>query len=91
MLALWELRTTALYGNFSYNYSPIIDFSKRNSSRFFLSASTTPIINRPARQERSERTSPISFLALPVIPELKITDKGLVDVKQFCIVPLFAD
>lgn len=33
----------------------------------------------------------LSFLALPVIPELKITDKGLVDVKQFCIVPLFAN
>ena len=32
----------------------------------------------------------LSFLALPVIPELKITDKGLVDVKQFCMVPLFA-
>ncbi len=33
----------------------------------------------------------LSFLALPVIPELKITDKGLVDVNQFCIEPLFAD
>jgi adenine deaminase len=32
----------------------------------------------------------LSFLALPVIPELKITDKGLVDVGKFCIVPLFA-
>jgi adenine deaminase len=32
----------------------------------------------------------ISFLALPVIPSLKITDKGLVDVEQFRIVPLFA-
>lgn len=31
----------------------------------------------------------LSFLALPVIPELKITDKGLVDVDKFCIVPLF--
>jgi adenine deaminase len=31
----------------------------------------------------------LSFLALPVIPELKITDKGLVDVVKFCIVPLF--
>ncbi len=31
----------------------------------------------------------LSFLALPVIPELKLTDKGLVDVKQFKIVPLF--
>ncbi|MEW6616104.1 MAG: adenine deaminase [Thermodesulfobacteriota bacterium] len=31
----------------------------------------------------------LSFLALPVIPELKITDKGLVDVSEFRIVPLF--
>jgi adenine deaminase len=31
----------------------------------------------------------ISFLALPVIPSLKITDKGLVDVDRFQIVPLF--
>lgn len=31
----------------------------------------------------------LSFLALPVIPELKITDRGLVDVSQFELVPLF--
>ena len=31
----------------------------------------------------------LSFLALPVIPELKLTDLGLVDVKKFQIVPLF--
>ena len=31
----------------------------------------------------------LSFLALPVIPELKITDKGLVDVGKFDIVPLW--
>ena len=31
----------------------------------------------------------LSFLALPVIPELKLTDKGLVDVKQSKIVDLF--
>ncbi|MDW7679546.1 MAG: adenine deaminase C-terminal domain-containing protein, partial [bacterium] len=31
----------------------------------------------------------ISFLALPVIPELKLTDLGLVDVKQFKLVDLF--
>ena len=31
----------------------------------------------------------LSFLALPVIPELKITDKGLVDVNTFKIIPLF--
>jgi adenine deaminase len=33
----------------------------------------------------------LSFLALPVIPELKITDKGLVDVGRFEIVSLFVD
>jgi adenine deaminase len=32
----------------------------------------------------------LSFLALPVIPELKLTDRGLVDVNRFRIVPLFA-
>jgi len=31
----------------------------------------------------------MSFLALPVIPELRITDKGLVDVNQFKIVSLY--
>jgi adenine deaminase len=33
----------------------------------------------------------LSFLALPVIPALKLTDKGLVDVTQFRFVPLFED
>lgn len=33
----------------------------------------------------------LSFLALPVIPELKLTDMGLVDVKKFSLVPLFID
>jgi|UniRef100_A0A7C5EQU8 adenine deaminase len=31
----------------------------------------------------------LSFLALPVIPELKLTDRGLVDVNRFALVPLF--
>jgi adenine deaminase len=31
----------------------------------------------------------LSFMALPVIPELKLTDMGLVDVNQFSKVPLF--
>lgn len=31
----------------------------------------------------------LSFLSLPVIPELKLTDKGLVDVARFKIVPVF--
>jgi len=33
----------------------------------------------------------MSFLALSVIPDLKITDRGLVDVKRFQLVPLEAD
>ena len=33
----------------------------------------------------------LSFLALPVIPELKLTDGGLVDVNRFEHVPLFAE
>jgi len=33
----------------------------------------------------------LSFLTLPVIPELKLTDKGLVDVKAFSIVSLFEE
>ena len=33
----------------------------------------------------------MSFLALPVIPSLKITDQGLVDVERFRLVSLFAD
>jgi adenine deaminase len=33
----------------------------------------------------------LSFLALEVIPHLKLTDQGLVDVDQFKIVPLWVD
>lgn len=33
----------------------------------------------------------LSFLALPVIPELKLTDRGLFDVHHFSHVPLFID
>ena len=33
----------------------------------------------------------LSFLALSVIPELKITDRGLVDVNRFELVPLRVD
>ncbi|MGQ9457324.1 MAG: adenine deaminase C-terminal domain-containing protein, partial [Anaerolineae bacterium] len=31
----------------------------------------------------------LSFVALAVIPELRLTDRGLVDVTQFQFVPLF--
>jgi adenine deaminase len=31
----------------------------------------------------------LSFLSLPVIPELKVTDKGLFDVREFAFTDLF--
>jgi adenine deaminase len=33
----------------------------------------------------------LSFMALPVIPELKVTDRGLVDVGKFDFIDIFAD
>jgi adenine deaminase len=33
----------------------------------------------------------MSFMALPVIQSLKLTDKGLVDVSRFDFIPLVAD
>jgi adenine deaminase len=33
----------------------------------------------------------LAFLALSVIPALKLTDRGLVDVNRFCFVPLQGD
>jgi len=33
----------------------------------------------------------LAFLALPVIPDLKLTDRGLVDVNKFNFVPVFVD
>jgi len=50
-------------------------------------------LHEAARQLGCKLQAPfmaMAFLALPVIPELKITDKGLVDVKNFEIVDLFA-
>jgi adenine deaminase len=49
-------------------------------------------MRRVARDLGSAQDEPfmvLSFLALPVIPELKLTDCGLVDVNRFQHVPLF--
>jgi adenine deaminase len=49
-------------------------------------------VRRAARRLGSKLDDPfmaMSFLALPVIPELKLTDKGLVDVKEFAFTDLF--
>lgn len=54
----------------------------------------TDELNNAARALGSGLKDPfmtLSFLALPVIPELKLTDMGLFDVSRFEHVPLFAD
>ena len=56
-------------------------------------ASQMEKINQAAKEIGALSSNPfltLSFLALPVIPELKITDKGLVDVSAFRIIPLEA-
>ena len=62
-------------------------------------ASADEVIKRHERllcltKEMGEEGDPfamLSFIALPVIPALKITDKGLVDVNKFRFVELFCD
>lgn len=49
-------------------------------------------LNNACRQMGFKHKNPfmiLSFLALPVIPELKLTDKGLVDVNKFEIIDLW--
>jgi adenine deaminase len=48
-------------------------------------------LNKTAQEIGSSLAHPfltLSFLALPVIPELKLTDKGLVDVAAFRVIPI---
>ncbi|MBN1349723.1 adenine deaminase [candidate division KSB1 bacterium] len=50
-------------------------------------------LNAQIRRLGSTLSDPLmtlSFMALPVIPEIKLTDKGLVDVKRAVFVPLYA-
>jgi adenine deaminase len=63
--------------------------------------STLPLVEVKERVERLQGAArqlgcnladpfmTLSFMALPVIPELKMTDKGLFDVGTFSHVPLF--
>jgi len=49
-------------------------------------------LERSARELGSTLRDPfmtLSFLALPVIPQLKITDRGLIDVEKFAPIPVF--
>jgi len=54
----------------------------------------TEALNRVAAELGCELPAPfmsLSFLALPVVPKLRITDQGLVDVDEFRFVSLFAE
>ena len=51
-------------------------------------------IHEELRKLGCKHPSPVfalSFMALPVIPKLKITDRGLVDVEEFKVVDVFID
>ena len=53
-------------------------------------ASKMEDLNEAAREIGATLQNPfitLSFLALPVIPELRITDQGLIDVSEFRIIP----
>ncbi|MCF8029197.1 MAG: adenine deaminase [Desulfobacteraceae bacterium] len=57
-------------------------------------AEKTAELNRAAAGLGSALSDPfmaLSFLALPVIPALKLTDRGLFDVERFAHVPLFVE
>jgi adenine deaminase len=57
-------------------------------------AAGTALVNQAARAAGAVGESPLmtlSFLALPVIPALKLTDRGLVDVARFEHVPLWIE
>lgn len=64
-----------------------------NNKAESVSASEDKLIEagRELKCKLSDPYMALSFLALPVIPSLKLTDKGLVDVDQFKIVSVYAD
>jgi adenine deaminase len=43
------------------------------------------------KPEHSDPFLSLAFLSLPVIPEIKLTDKGLFDVRKFGFIPLEAE
>jgi adenine deaminase len=58
-------------------------------------ASTLLELHKIAREENyvlaSDPFMTLAFMSLPVIPKLKITDMGIVDVDKFSFVPLFVE
>ena len=51
-------------------------------------------LNKVVEQMGSDMPAPfmsLSFVSLPTVPELGLTDKGLIDVKNHCIIPVVID
>jgi adenine deaminase len=67
----------------------------RQDYRFLLQVSNLKAVNQAALKLGSNVTRDpfmlLSFLALPVIPTLKLTDRGLVDVEKYRFTSLWAD
>jgi len=74
---------------------PLDDLDPLQALGFALAIFQAAILARSsARTLGSSMHDPfmaLSFLALEVIPHLKLTDQGLVDVDQFKIVPLWVE
>ena len=49
------------------------------------------LFERRGSHESSSPLMTLSFMALPVIPSLKITDAGLIDVDRFAPADLYAE
>jgi adenine deaminase len=64
--------------------------SRRRSTRWSPRARAASMRRRSSAARCPSPFQTMSFLALSVIPSLKITDRGLVDVDRFELVPLQA-
>lgn len=78
----YKTKTLALpYAGLMSTASPHDIANQMRAMKVFSSSVTTQI---------SEPFMSLSFMALPVIPALKLTDRGLVDVDKFELINLFA-
>ena len=72
----------------------LIAFLRKANGRVVLKVAAGVSRRQAAREIGCALANPfmtLSFLPLAVIPKLRITDRGLVDVEKFDIVPLYAD
>jgi len=80
-----QAKKEARFGWASDRYDGQISVSGRNPGKDVIGAART------LGSSMHDPFMALSFLALEVIPHLKLTDQGLVDVDQFKIVPLWVE